>query len=91
MMLELGFDESFSSVALYIDSTSALHVAGSRTYIPRTQHIAVRYFFVQELGEEGKITIHCVKTEDQLTALDTKHLSKHFHHDFIKLVNGFNA
>ena len=31
MMLELGFDESFGSVPLYIHSTSALHVAGNRT------------------------------------------------------------
>ena len=31
MVLDLGFYESFGSVALYIDSTSALHVAGNRT------------------------------------------------------------
>ena len=29
MMLELGSDESFGSVPLYIDNTSALHVAGN--------------------------------------------------------------
>ena len=69
MMLELGFDEGFGSVPLYTDNTSALHVAGSHTYIPRakhiplrctrtysprSKHIALRYdFFVQELLVEG--------------------------------------
>ena len=66
MMLELGFVEGFGSLPLYIDSTSALHVAGNRTYSPRVQHITLRYFFVQELVEEGKITIHFVKLQDQI-------------------------
>ena len=45
MMSELGFGESFGSVPLHIDNTSALHVAGNRTYIPRAKHIALRYYF----------------------------------------------
>ena len=71
MMLELGFDESFGRVPLYIDNTSALHVAGSRTYSPRAKHFALRYFFVQELVEEGKVSIHHVNSEDQLADLRT--------------------
>ena len=64
MMLEMGFDESFGSVLLYIDNMSPLHVAGNRTYSPRAKHIALRYLFVQELVEEGKVSIHYVKSED---------------------------
>ena len=37
MMLELGFDDSFGSVPIYIDSTSVLHVAGSHTYSTRAK------------------------------------------------------
>ena len=44
MMLELGLDKSFGSVPLYIDNTSALHVAGNRTYSPCAKHIVLRYF-----------------------------------------------
>ena len=33
MMLELGFKEGFGSVLLYIDSKSALHIAGNRPHI----------------------------------------------------------
>ena len=51
MMSEMGFDESFSSVPLYTDNTSALHVAHSRIYSPCAKRIVPRYFFVQELVE----------------------------------------
>ena len=87
MVLELGSDESSGRVPLYIDDTSALHVAGNRTYSPRAKHIARMEFFVQELVEEGKISIHYVNSEDQLTDLSTKHLSKHRRRDLIKLHN----
>ena len=87
MMLELDFDKSFRSVPLYIDNTLALHVVSNRTYSPRAKHIALRcYFLVQELVE-GKISIHYVKSEDQLADLRTKHHSKHRHRDLIKLIN----
>ena len=86
MMLKLGFDESFGSVPLYVDNTSALHFGGKRTYSLRAKHIAVRYSFVQELVEEGKVRIHYVKSEDQLAELGTKLLSKHRHRDLIKII-----
>ena len=91
MMLELGFDESFDSALLYTDNASVLHVAGSRTYISRAKHIALRYYvFAQELVE-GKVNIHYVKSEGQLADLGAKHLSKHRHRNVIKLINGFKA
>ena len=43
----LGFGESFGSVQLHIDNTSALHFADNRTYIPRAKHIALSYYFVR--------------------------------------------
>ena len=91
MVLELGFKEGFGSVPLYIDNTSALHVAGNRTYSPRVKHIALRYFSVQELVKEGKITIHFVKRQDQIADLGTKHANKHRHCALIKLSREFEA
>ena len=91
IMSELGFGESFGSVPLHIDNTSALYIAGNHTFIPRTKHIALRYyFFVQELVE-GKVSIHYVKSENQLADLCTKHHSKHRHRDLIKFVNDFDT
>ena len=106
IILEVGVDESFGSVPLYVDNTSALHVAGNRTYSPRAKHIALtcnrtysprakhialRYFFVQGLVEEGKVSIHHVSSEDQLANLGTNHLTNHRHRNVIKLVNEFKA
>ena len=92
MMSELGFGESFGSVPLHIDNTSALYIAGNHTYILRAKHIALRdYFFVQELVE-GKVGIHYVKSEDQLADFSgTKHRRKHRYRDFIEFINGSKA
>ena len=91
-MLELGIDESFGSMPLYIEKTSALHVASNRTYSPRAKHIALKYyFFVQKLAEESKVIIHYSKSENQLADLDTNLLSKHSHPNLIKLINEFKA
>ena len=87
MILELSFDESFSSVPLYIDNTSALHVAGNRTFSPRTKHIALGPFFLQELVEQGKVRIHYIKSKGQLADLGPKQFCKHRHRDLIKLTN----
>ena len=92
VMSEPGFGESFGSVPLCIDNTSALLIAVNRTYSPRTKHFALRYyFFVQELVEEGKVSIYYVKTKDQLADLGTKHHSKHRYRDLIKRINEFKA
>ena len=91
MLMELCFTEGFRSVPVYINNTSALHVPGNRTFSPRAKHIALRYFFVQELVKEGKITIHFVKTEQHLADLGTKYLKQHRHCFLIKLINEFRA
>ena len=91
MMKELGFGTRFDNVPVYIDNTSTLHVAGNQTYSPRVKHVALRFFFVQELVKEGRISIHYVKTEDQLADIGTKHLSKHRHRYLIKLIGDFRA
>ena len=57
MMVELGFKKGFESVSVYINKTLALHVAGNWTFSPRAKHIALRYFFVQELVKEEKLAI----------------------------------
>ena len=41
MTFDVGFGESFGSVLLYIENTSALHIAGDHTYSHRAKHIAL--------------------------------------------------
>ena len=76
MMKALGFGTRFDSLPLFIDTASAFHVTGNRTYSSRVKYVALRHFFIQELVKEGKITVKYVKTEDQLAYIITKHLSK---------------
>ena len=62
MVQKLEFKDGFDSIPLFIDNTSALHVAGNRTYSPRAKPIALGYFFVQGLVEDGTIAIHNLLT-----------------------------
>lgn len=66
MMAELRFKDGFDRVPLYIDNMSALRADGDRTYSTRAKNIALIYTLVQELVEGGTITIHHVKTQNQL-------------------------
>ena len=90
-MKELGFGTHFDSVPLYIENTAALHVAGNWTYSSRVKHVALRYFFIQELVQEGRITVAYVKTEDQLADIGTMHLSKQRQRYLLKLISEFRA
>ena len=58
------------------------------TILPQ-KHVALGHFFVQELVEEGKTSVHYVTSEDHLADLGTKHHSKHRYCDHIKLINEF--
>ena len=91
MVKELNFGTRFDSVPLYLDNTSVLHVARSRTRSPRVKHVALRYFFVQELVREGRISVYYVKTEEQLADIGTKHLSRQRHRYFLKLISEFRS
>ena len=54
MMLELGLGASFGSVPLHINITTALNIAGSRTYSARAKRIALRYLFRTRSGAGGQ-------------------------------------
>lgn len=91
LMVKLSFKRRFSGVPLYISNTSNLHGADKCTCCPREKHNALRYFFIQDIVEEGKITIHYVNTQDQLADLDPKHLGKHSDRALIKLAKNFKT
>ena len=72
---ELTF-KNFNSVPIHYDSTGALTVAGNSTSSSRTKHIAVRFFFIREMVNNGNITLHHVPTGKMLADCATKHLAK---------------
>lgn len=91
MIQALGFKDGFDCVPPFIDNTSALHVTGNYTHSPRTNHIALGYFFIQELVEDGTITIRYAKTQDQLAGIGTKHLNNQRHREHITKIRDFEA
>ena len=67
---------------LWIGQCSSLHrqhvgaSCGRQSHLlPSAKNIALRYFFVQELVEDGTITIHYVETQHQLADIGIKHLN----------------
>ena len=89
MMAELGFVSEFSSAPLYIDNTVKLNVIGNQTFCARTKHVALRFFYIRELGKEEKISIHYVPTEDNLADIGTKQLNKQRHKYLINKIKNF--
>ena len=77
MTTELRFGQQFGQVPLYIDNTATLHVLGNQSFSSRTNHIALRYFYVRELVTEGATSIHYIPTDLQLADIGTKFLNKH--------------
>ena len=67
MITELGFGMPFNCTS----TTPLLYT--SPEIGPTVKHVALRYFFIQELAKKGRIIINYVKTEEQLADLGIKH------------------
>ena len=89
MVTELRFGKLLNSVALFVENAGALHIAGNSTYSSRTRHIALRFFFLNELIKEGRITIHNLVTTKQLTDIRTKFLSTSTHRHLVELIKKY--
>lgn len=87
-MLELGL-KIFSSVPINSDSTGGLNLRGTATYSSRTKPIVLPFFFLHELVETAKITIHHVGTGIMLADVATKHLGKAKHVDVVRQIKEF--
>jgi hypothetical protein len=70
------FGEEYTHVPLQCDSTSAISVAKNLVLHSKTKHIEVRYHFLRDNVEKGKITLIHVPTHDQLADIFTKPLDQ---------------
>ena len=61
-----------SRINLFCDSQSAIHLAKNQVYHSRTKHIDVRYHFVREIFEEGKILLQKIATTENPADMMTK-------------------
>ena len=90
-LTELGFGKALAKVPLYCDNTATLHALGNRSFSSRTQHIALRFFFIRELVSEGRISIHYIPTDINPADIGTKHLNKHRFRNLLGIISNFNV
>jgi hypothetical protein len=70
------FGEEYTHIPLQCDSTSAISVAKNPVLHSKTKHIEVRYHFLRDNVEKGKIALIHVPTHDQLPDIFTKPLDQ---------------
>jgi hypothetical protein len=70
------FGEEYTHVPLQCDSTSAISVSKNPVLHSKTKHIEVRYHFLRDNIEKGKIALIHVPTHDQLADIFTKPLDQ---------------
>jgi hypothetical protein len=62
-------------VTLFDDAEGCIKLAGNETSTKRTRHISVRYHFIREHIESGKIVMKYVRTTSQLADIFTKNVN----------------
>jgi hypothetical protein len=85
LMLELGYDQSGSSV-LYIDNQSAVQVCKNPEHHGRMKHLDLKYFWLRDEVGKKVIGVHYVPTGEQVADILTKPLGRVLVDRFVKLL-----
>ena len=67
---ELGI--GLKQMEIHCDSQSAIHLAKNQVYHARTKHIDVRYHFVREILEKGRVLLQKIPTAENPADMMTK-------------------
>jgi hypothetical protein len=84
-------DTTALGITLSADNMAALKMAEEGADSPATQHIDVRYHFLQEQVEQGRIKIKYVPTELNTADVLTKGLKRLKHHKHTKEMLGHHV
>ena len=63
-------------VMLFVDNKAAISLSNNPVHHERSKHIDIRYHFIRECVEEGKVKVKHVASNDQLADLLTKPLGR---------------
>lgn len=64
------------SIPLCGDNQGAIFIASNAVQEKRTKHIDIRYHYIREVVESGKVKLYFVQTEENLADMFTKNLSR---------------
>ena len=59
-----------------VDNQAAISLSKNPVHHERSKHIDIRYHFIRDCVEEGKISVHHASTKDQLADILTKSLGR---------------
>ena len=63
-------------IVLYCDNKSIIAIAKNPVSHERSKHISIKYHFIREAQEKGKIQLHYCQTGEQLGDIFTKALPR---------------
>ena len=70
---ELGF--KIESMIICVDNQGAIFIGSNPTTEKRTKHIDIRFHYIRECIEDGRIIPYHLPTEEQVADILTKNLS----------------
>ena len=88
LLLSIGFE--IGQVPLFGDNKGSICLAKDPQDHQKSKHISVRYFYIRQRYEEGRIDIKYVKTAEQLADAMTKALLKEQHERLVLTIMGYN-
>ena len=79
LLLSIGFSSEDSAFPIFGDNRGSIALANNPGDHQKSKHLDIRYFFVRQKIEDGRIAVKWVETKDQLADLLTKALPEEQH------------
>jgi len=76
VLVELQTQQPSVPIHLFEDNQSAIHISNNPENTSRVRHLDIRYHFVRQCIEDGKIKLHYIPTQCQLADSFTKSLHR---------------
>ena len=64
------------AIPLYGDNQGAIFIASNAVTEKRTKHMDIRYHYIREVIEQGKVSLYFVKTDENPADMLTKNLAR---------------
>ena len=79
-------EEPARAITIHSDNQGAIALAKDNKFHARTKHIDVRYHFIREAVEDGKVSVVYVPTDENPADIFTKPLAKAKFRQFVELL-----